>query len=936
MDANKRTIKQMHKYVAKIFLFTFLVMFKSFDADACGGGGVEPSYVRCVTSVNWEVTQLSPISWRMKPTPNYEYDDYFGAYSVVGGGSIAVFDAFGNPANAYTSGRVGGYVVFTKSACSNEPDGVYGVNIVYSPNPQSQSGPCGASVWGKAIGYDNVAGYNNVPPITVSNTSPLCSDFTQFSLPWYANTKYTWSVPNGKAPKQWASGQGIDVSGFTTTGTITVSVTLSPIAGACSRIGNVTKTFTINVGNRVSTFTLSPKTTGCDQYLTLNAPSVSDATYSWNVPGAIIDGVSTASTLNIKGFTQSGAITASCTITPNSGTCGFAVTGTGIITVTPKIAGPLLDNYSSLPVGAVSVNPNGQYSLRLQQLINGATYVWELPDTYSLVGSTPTIKKKTITETTGQVTDIFPVNSLVDFTGKVTVTGPCGDQVFPFTIKARQAATVPNTVRTCTFDVLVPINNPNNAIIDAIWLEGSGATVSKSGNSTVIVRITDGGASTAYRVGIALRGVGNLYSTVVYIPGTGVWASGTLADERRDVGSNLSLTSDRKVYFTTRDGKMWYYEFSNGLGKWDALPVASVVAARVVPNGYSDVVAVNYTTATDIYYLNTNSVIRFVENGLDNSYGNINYFATKLYTPVNSSYVGLFFRQPDGTIIFGNKGGSITSTNITNTDDERFWVENTNIYYVKGGYLYKAVVGNASSETQLVTGVTVLSGTDLEVSGVDLYFTGSDKILYKVNRSTNVLTPLTPAGYSEGQFAINSQTGVVYVKTKDPNTSFYRMGQVYLQGSTWLVKNATNSTADPNDYTDGDIVFNKPNVFYVSARNKPNYEGESINSVWNLYFFDECTPVVFRKGDVEESSATVSSSVPSQGNAYPNPFGSELMVPTEQGQTVQLYDQLGRLVMEKIADAGVTHLQTDELNTGVYVLKVSNNGQALLTQKLVK
>ena len=745
------------------------------------------------------------------------------------------------------------------------------------------------------------------------------------SLP---NTVYEWTFYSSRLA---GSGSNITFNAGSNLGPKEFSVKVKSTDGS---FPDYTVTQTIYVGSRIEASNMSlnpnPVVASCETYTSLNAKWYAD--YDWNVPGAVFDNNSNKTpNCGIKYFTTSGSTTAqdyTLTISPKAGTCGSAQTYKGKIIVNPKTAGPLLDNNKNTTVGDVYPSSTGQYSLRLQQLINGASYVWELPNAYSIVGSTPTVSMKTKTETSGQVYDNFPINSLVDFNGKVTVTGVCGSQIFPFTIKARQTATLPSIVRTCALTAIIPINNPQNAILDAVWMESSGATVSKSGNDALI-RITDAGEASIYRVGVSLRDVGNLYSNVLYQPGAGVWASGTLADERRDVGSNLALASGRKIYFTTRDGKMWYYEYSNGLGKWDVLPVSAVTSAKVIPNGYSDVVEVNSL----ICYIESTSEIYYVENGIKKPYGLQS--ATKLYTPTNSTYYGLFFRQPDGVIKFGDINGLVRLTNISNTDDERFLVDNNTIYYVKGGYLYQATIGNASSETLLVSSKTILSGTDLEIYGVDLYFTGSDKILYKVNRITKVSTPLTSAGYCEGQFAINQQTGVIYVKTKDPNTSYYRMGQVYQQGASWLVKNATNSVARPNDYTDGDIIFNTPNVFYVSARNKPNYEGESINSVWNLYFFDQCTPAVFRKGD-EAEEATASTSSNTQSLAYPNPFANELLVPTLQGQTVQLYDQLGRILLEKRAEESITRIQTNELGKGVYVLKLSENGNVIATQKLVK
>ena len=581
---------------------------------------------------------------------------------------------------------------------------------------------------------------------------------------------------------------------------------------------------------------------------------------------------------------------------------------------------------------------NGQFSLRLQQLINGATYTWEVPDSYGLDYGTPYITTKTVTETSGQYNGLFSINSLIDYYGKVTVNGPCGGQVFNFTIKARQAASAPQNFRTCTLNSSVYITNPNNDYIDAFWFEGSGATATIRTNSRVDVAITDGGASGVYRLGMAVRNVGNLYTNIIYNQGSGTWASGTLSDERRDVGSNLALSQQRRVYFSTRDGKMWYYEYDNGLAKWDALPLTGVANAKVVANGFSDV-AVNEPSNNKpvVYYLASNNQIYKWENGAQNRYG-LN-FGTKLYiyNELSSNYSGkLFFRKPDGAIWIGDASVTPTFTGISNVDDERFVAYGPILYYIKGGYIYKATVGNGASETQLVSGKTVLSGTDLEVSGSYIYFTGSDKILYRANINTGVLDGgLTPAGYSEGQFAVNKTTEVVYVNTKDPLSPFYRIGQVYKQGSNWLTKPATNSSTRPNDYAGSDIIFTAPNVMYVSSAYKRNEEGESINSVWNLYFYDSCTPSVYRKGDDEET-VVVGNSTNNSVNVFPNPFSKEINITTEHGNVLGLYDNVGELITEISAEDGTNTIETGNLSSGFYLLKVSKGSKTIAIQKLVK
>ena len=67
-------------------------------------------------------------------------------------------------------------------------------------------------------------------------------------------------------------------------------------------------------------------------------------------------------------------------------------------------------------------------------------------------------------------------------------------------------------------------------------------------------------------------------------------------------------------------------------------------------------------------------------------------------------------------------------------------------------------------------------------------------------------------------------------------------------------------------------------------------------------------------------------------NAYPNPVKSELTVELTQAGPVRLYDLQGRLVLNRVLDAGRQELSLDALQAGTYVLQACGFHQTVIKQ----
>ncbi|TDR24226.1 LamG-like jellyroll fold domain-containing protein [Flavobacterium cheniae] len=69
---------------------------------------------------------------------------------------------------------------------------------------------------------------------------------------------------------------------------------------------------------------------------------------------------------------------------------------------------------------------------------------------------------------------------------------------------------------------------------------------------------------------------------------------------------------------------------------------------------------------------------------------------------------------------------------------------------------------------------------------------------------------------------------------------------------------------------------------------------------------------------------------------YPNPTSGILNIDSQQNVTVEVYDLLGKLVLNQKISVGTNSFDISNFNTGVYILKVTNGNGNTQTHKLIK
>jgi hypothetical protein len=447
----------------------------------------------------------------------------------------------------------------------------------------------------------------------------------------------------------------------------------------------------------------------------VNLPEYYGANYTWNVPAEAVEDGKNKYNLNIKGYNMlTGFRNVSYTINPANG-CGGTITKSFGLNIQPKKAGPLLDNNNSEIItdatGAVvkSLIPNtsSQINLRFQNSINDASYLWRVPVGFNTNG---TYTNGFVQTSSGQYADNMPSNALIDYSGEVTVIGYCGTQIYPFTVKARQAVTVPENLESCGCVVDISINNPNYDNVYSAWEQtGKGGTVSVINNETVrFTAPTDGNGgckADKYTVGMSIAGVNGNKTTNITIGGnTTKWLSGTLSDVRKNVSSNLVYTADQRIFFSARDGKLYYYEFDKSVNKWVPIQYApSITTAKNVAGDFVHIAARSTNGYTEVFYNDIDGYInRSVNSGNKQPIGNTQN-ATSIYIDKRSANPyrnTLLCRMSDGSLVtVAPNAISASSTGITNVDNSALLGHGGNIYFVRNQELYRTPYTNGASQT---------------------------------------------------------------------------------------------------------------------------------------------------------------------------------------------------------------------------------------------
>lgn len=696
----------------------------------------------------------------------------------------------------------------------------------------------------------------------------------------------------------------------------------------------------------------------CTQGIQLNGVPYDNTYYTntWNVPYGVITN-NWNSGIYIDHFTNSGIIPVTVTI---SNVCGESKTKQINLNVSPPDFGHITQNGNNVdvPGSFVALDCQGNFNIGMPVWVsNNVVYTWELPGIYSDQTNSYTRIIKTGANVQGQL----PFGALTDFVGKVTITGICGAVVKTFIVRPALRPTVDMDIYSCSNAVSIKVNNPTGTSAINAWITstptGGSASITNPTATSVVFTATKAGV---YGVNIGINATNGCYTelqTFVHA-GTGGanannnssgWQSGVLSDNRQTVGSNI-VQYGGKIYFSGRDGKIYFYSYNTALQKWTINQVAGITNAAIPANGVFNKIGLAKIGAVDyLFFTNTGGLIKkiniatnFVDDGLagstlssdfvvetDNVYAinkqtnellNTNSFpivvANATLKTIITGY-GVSYIQNNNLFIKGNAfAGALTATNdVYSTSDVVYY--NGWVYFARGqkgsANVYRLQIANPSGTMEQITTTSNLSGvfTINPVSGVIYYG------VLNLGATNNIVT-LTSGTYKAAD---------IY--------------QARLQSNVWVVNKATTAV----NYEGLDMYIQSPvysanHLYYIGAgRNAATTGNTGVKEleIWNLYYEDGCAPAVQRvASDPEETAKT-------EMLLYPNPFNSNLSIDlssySENDErtivAVEVIDATGKSVYKASLLSQLAEIATGDWAPGIYVVKVRYK-DTVINKKAVK
>jgi len=95
------------------------------------------------------------------------------------------------------------------------------------------------------------------------------------------------------------------------------------------------------------------------------------------------------------------------------------------------------------------------------------------------------------------------------------------------------------------------------------------------------------------------------------------------------------------------------------------------------------------------------------------------------------------------------------------------------------------------------------------------------------------------------------------------------------------------------------------------------------------------TPAYFCMDDITLSSVGIQNKMESKANIYPNPAQDFIIVEADDKSEIKIMDISGKILYRETLNNSKQRINVSHLNTGVYIISVTNKN-LVYTQKLIK
>jgi hypothetical protein len=233
---------------------------------------------------------------------------------------------------------------------------------------------------------------------------------------------------------------------------------------------------------------------------------------------------------------------------------------------------------------------------------------------------------------------------------------------------------------------------------------------------------------------------------------------------------------------------------------------------------------------------------------------------------------------------------------------------------------------------------TINCYTDIQFDAAgNVYFAQCDGGIYVCKKNATgydapISVQIPSARGCDGRFTINTASGTLYYTGYDNRV--YQHFVVNFSTNQWGNVPATQSFGD---LAGRSLVFKAPHLFYIGDN----------NLVYNLYYFEGCTPSPLRMIGEDSDHIPSSNQIYTAGNGkqatiagktFPNPFNEQfsLIVEGSGSAVLKIQDVNGRVVMKEEYQFEERSITTSDWTQGMYICTVEQNGQILYSTKLIK
>lgn len=423
------------------------------------------------------------------------------------------------------------------------------------------------------------------------------------------------------------------------------------------------------------------------------------------------------------------------------------------------------------------------------------------------------------------------------------------------------------------------------------------------------------------------------------VPGNSTWEAGYLSPDQMKTllnDKNNNVVADRfsRVFFTSEDNKIYYYEWNYTTQFWE-------ISSPLVQNSNGSLVISDNPSYIRYYYIGTDNGIWYFD------YNRTSYTWS---TPVivndvakNAKYglverVGDFYYvNQQNKMELLKQNGSFTKLSNDDVSGASIVVDSENLLFITTSGKIAHVQNNDVSTLRYIPS-QANSNSDLIIdSEKNIYYVDYSGLVYRSNYlGLNYSNPVNlnyGIGGSDkwmganGKLTINKTSDVIYYTGY--NNRIYQLFNNNL--NVWESKITTQGLYNNTGAAAGKMIYHFPHVFFVSAN----------RMIGNLFYFENngCYSVVQRKGDLNDQLFT-------EIVVSPNPafdFINIVLNVEEVGVYRSVISNLNGIVFvegndESYFELGENKLRIDisALSLGVYILELEYPNGIVKKTKFVK